>query len=68
MSAQKFKKAARARRRKALAFTIIFNSVLLGGLMYGSETSNQLIDKVQELWKGETVEDLPKAEKKKRRA
>jgi len=59
-----FEKAARARRRKALLFTILFNSLLIGGVMYGSDASNQLIEKVQELWKGESAEELPKADKK----
>ena len=68
MSTQKFEKAARARRRSALFFTILFNGLLIGGVMYGSDASNHLIDKVQELWKGESTEELPKADKKKRRA
>ena len=67
MSAQKFKKAARVRKIKAVIVTILFNGLLLGGLMHGSDTSNQVIDKVQQLWSGETVEDTPKISTRKKK-
>ena len=63
MSAQKFKKAARGRKIKAAIITILFNGLLVGGLMQGSDLSNQAVDKVQQLWKSETVEDAPKVKK-----
>ena len=71
MSAQKFKKAARTRKLKAAIITILFNGLLVAGLMHGSDMSSQVVDKVQQLWKGETPEEAPKVtatKKKKKRA
>ena len=70
MSAQKFKKSARNRKIKAAIVTILFNGLLVGGLMHGSDMNNQMLEKAQYLWKGETAEEAPKvpppAKKKKK--
>ena len=66
MSVQKFEKQARKRKKTAIVFSLVFHGLVLGGLMYGSGTSTQLIEKIETLWKGETAaEEVPKAKKKR---
>lgn len=47
MNAQKFRKSEKGRKRKALAFTIIFHIVLFGGLTFGTQMGDKITDTVK---------------------
>ena len=47
MNAQKFRKSEKSRRRKAMAFTIIFHVALFGGLTFGTQMGDKITDTVK---------------------
>ncbi len=47
MNARKFQKSERSRRRKAMAFTIIFHILLFGGLTFGTQLGDKIVDTVK---------------------
>jgi len=50
---QKFKRAEKSRRTKAIVFTIVFHALLFGGLTYGTQMGEQVTNKIKTLWKAE---------------
>jgi len=53
MSNIKFQRAERITRRKALIFTILFHTLLIGGLTFGTEMGDKITDTVKELFQDE---------------
>jgi len=47
MNTIKFQKSEKSRRRKAMAFTIIFHVVLFGGLTFGTEMGDKITETVK---------------------
>lgn len=58
---QNFLRAEKSRRRKALAFTILFHLVLVGGLAFGTGLGDKITDTVKELFQEEKPIEKAKA-------